>query len=576
MSCAAQAPSRGCLKRLSLRHLVLVAELDLELSPGLCVFTGETGAGKSILLDGLGLALGQRAETLRIQPGAPHASATASFELPKQHPLWECLAEAGIEADSSQPLILRRLLATDGRSRAFINDQAVSLAFLRQCTTTLVDVKTHHDHNLLFDRKRHRDLLDAYGHHHKLRAQVAQTHAAWCQAQDRATAAAQQRQNQEHEQLRLQTAIASCAELDPQPEEIAALEQERAALRHSAQLIEALTQAHHALSGGQEQPTIEALLAQAAQAFARIESIVPVLSHELLDLLNAASAEIAAVTRKIEDAQDSQERSDSHLEALEERYFALHDLARAQGVPAADLHLHLQNLRAQAESLHERKETEEQLAQDAQDKHARFVKATERLSAKRQTAARGLDAAVAAEFPALRLNHLTFASEIIKRPIEEWNAQGACRITFTVASGQGAAGPLHRIASTGELARLLLALTLVLASGDSGPVVLVFDEVDQGVGGAIADAVGYRLAEIAKKQQVLLVTHSPQVAARSHHHWRVNKITEAKNFATIVTPMSTTQRRDEIARMLAGAEITAEAQAAASRLIADAHEAHGH
>ena len=556
------------LRALSIRDVVLMEKLDIDFHSGLCVLTGETGAGKSILLDSLGLALGMRADSTLVRHGAKQASVAAEFEVDADHPARRVLAEHGLD-DFDDTLILRRILGADGRSRAFVNDRPVSVSLLRQAGETLVEIHGQFESQKLLSPAAHRALLDSYGGLAADAERTAQAYRAWRAAAEARAVAEEARQSAHRDEEFLKYAVDEFEALDPQPGEDTALAQERAVLMHGEKLIEALNDAAAELASGQG---VEAALRSAARhlekaaakAEGRLDGIIAAFDRAALEVTEAAAG-----LDRLSGAIDLDPR---HLESVEERLFALRALARKHGVEADNLPATGERLRARLAALTdggaavERLRREEAAARDA------FIGAAGDLSARRREAAARLDEAVARELGPLKLGKALFVTRVTPLGEGDWSERGADRVVFEAATNPGSPpGPLNRIASGGELARFALALKVVLAGADPVPTI-IFDEVDSGVGGAVAAAVGERLARLAEDVQVVGVTHSPQVAARGLHHWRVSKTDAGPGVRTTVDVLSEVSRKEEIARMLAGARVTDEARAAADSLL-QGHEA---
>jgi len=550
------------LASLAVRDVVLIDRLALELAPGLAVLTGETGAGKSILLDALGLALGARAEARLVRQGAEQASVAAVFELPGEHPARALLAEQGLADEGS--LTLRRTLARDGKSRAFVNDQPVSIGLLRQLGDLLVEVQGQFENRGLLDAATHRGLLDAFGGLQAEAGRLALRWRAWRDAEAAAEAAAEDLAAARRDEDFLRHALDELAALDPRPGEEESLAAERQLLLHTGRILEALSEARQALAG---RAAAEGLLATAARALERVAEKAGGRLQPLIEALERALAETDEVGRRIDALSADTELDPQRLERIEERYFALKDLARKHGREVEALPALRADFAARLAALDSGGAELERLRREAADAGAAWKMAAEALGAKRRAAARRLDAAINAELPPLKVERARFQTLVEALPAEAWGAGGMERVTFLVATNPGAApGPLARIASGGELARFLLALKVVLAALSAVPT-LVFDEVDAGIGGATAAAVGERLARLAGERQVLVVTHSPQVAARGGRHWRVAKRVGQDQALTDVAALDPAGRREEIARMLSGEHVSDEARLAAAKLL---------
>ncbi len=561
------------LTALSIRDVVLIERLDLGFREGLTVLTGETGAGKSILLDSLGLALGARAEAGLVREGAAQLSVTASFAPPADHPVHALLSEGGVEPE--EELVLRRVVARDGRSRAFVNDQPVGVALLRRAGASLVEVSGQHDQMGLADPATHVTLLDAYGVPPTMRRRVRELHRAWRDAEDALATARHAIAEAEREEEFLRHSVEELSALAPVEGEEDGLAAERLRLQQGERRAEAIAAAlaevaprdrRNAGPGAALRAASRALArllpppgaagaadAQAAEAMAAVERAEEALS-EAETLLGRLGADAESDPRQ--------------LEAAEERLFALRAGARKHGVPVVELPSLLLSLRERLASLETGTAAIAGLEDAALAARTEFREHAGRLSASRRQAAARMQVAVGRELPPLRLARAQFFAEVTQLDEAAWNANGADEVRFLVATNPGQApGALGRVASGGELSRLMLALKVVLASGSPVPT-LVFDEVDSGIGGATAAAVGDRLARVAQGVQVLVVTHSPQVAARGAAHLQVAKNSRLGRTETRVAPLNGPARREEIARMLAGETVTEAARAAADSLLA--------
>ncbi len=555
------------LVSLSIRNIVLIEKLDLSFDQGLGVLTGETGAGKSILLDSLGFALGARADARLLRPGAEQASVTATFDVAEGHPTWAVLEEQGLEAEDGL-LILRRVLTRDGRSRAFVNDQPAAAALLRRLADSLIEIQGQFDQRGLMDPATHRGLLDAYGKLGRDAARIEDLWDRWRNAVRAREAAALRLAEAQRDEAFLRHAVEELEALDPQPGEESRLAEKRNRLMHREKLVEGINAALEELGGEDRGAT--ASLARSRRALERIaatagEALTPAIEAVERAILECeeAEAQLNAFASDLESEADS-------LETVEDRYFALQDMARKHHCGIEALTGLRDELAGRLAAIDGGEAELTTLAQEAAEARRAFLTAGEALSKARAKASKRLDKAVAAELPPLKLERALFETAIERLEEADWSAQGLDRIAFQVATNPGSRpGPLGKIASGGELARFLLAIKVVLASVNPERC-LVFDEVDSGVGGATAHAVGERLAKLAGDRQVLVVTHSPQVAARGAQHWQVHKEPVGERVATRVHHLDSGDRREEIARMLSGAEITDEARAAADRLIGTA------
>lgn len=554
------------LRSLSIRDVVLIDQLTLTFDNALCVLTGETGAGKSILLDSLGLALGMRAEARLVRHGASQASVTAEFDLPDGPQVAALLEEQSIATEDGS-LLLRRTLAPDGRSRAFINDQPVSVGLLRQLGDLLVEIHGQFESQKLTNPAAHRGLLDAFSGATDALGAVSSTWQAWRAAAAARKTAAESLEQARREEDFLRHTVDELGALAPEPGEAETLAQERARLMHGEKLAEALQEAAAALNEGRG---VETGLLGALRALERVRENAAGALDGTIDALERALSEAAEGQAQLDRASAELDLDPAHLERAEERLFALRAQARKHDVDVDDLAGLLERFQSQLAALEDggadlaRLEAEEATARQA------YIRAAERLSAARTQAAAALDHAVAAELEPLKLGKAAFVTCVEPLSEEKWGGDGMDDVAFRVATNPGAPpGPLNKIASGGELSRFMLALKAVLASADQVPT-LVFDEVDAGIGGATAAAVGERLAALGGQAQVLVVTHSPQVAARGGQHMRVSKAGIESTTRTTVEPLDAKAREEEIARMLAGTEVTTEARAAAQSLLARA------
>jgi DNA repair protein RecN (Recombination protein N) len=550
------------LATLKVRDLVLIEDVTLDFAAGLNVLTGETGAGKSILLDALGLAAGNRAGgRSSVRGGAGQGSAAAIFDLDARHPARALVAETGLPGEGE--IILRRVVSADGRTRAFINDEPVGVAFLRDLGATMVEIHGQSDDRGLFDTATHRRLLDAFGGYEDLLAEVAARFGDWDRARAAVEALRAAAQSAAADADHLRHTVEELSALAPEAGEEERLAGERALLMNASRIVEDISAAVDALGG---ERGAEATLAASLNRLGRMNEEVRKVSAPAENALEQAFALTEEARRELESLLSRLDVDPGELERKEERLFALRDAARKYAVPADRLGDHLADCIARLDSIgggDARLKSAE--AADARSRNA-YLDAARTLSAARKTAAAKLEAAVAGELAPLKLGHARFRVAFDPLPDETGTAQGLERVAFEIATVEGAPfGPLTKIASGGELARVSLALKVALAEA-SPPAVLIFDEVDRGVGGAVADAVGERLQRLAQSTQVLLVTHSPQVAARAARHFRITR----KGDRTRVDSLADVERSEEIARMLSGAAITDEARAAARRLLAEA------
>ena len=551
------------LRSLSVRNLVLIDSLDLEFGPGLSVLTGETGAGKSILLDALGLALGARADSQLIRQGAESASVSASFELSSDHPAWTMLDEQGFEP--ADELILRRVLGADGRSRAFANGQPANVAWLRELGGLLVEIEGQSAAGGLLNVKNHRELLDSFAGNGKERELTSMRFDSWraaVAALDKAKADLVQAQRDEEY---LRHVSAELEALAPQPGEEDSLATERARLMNGQKLSAAMSDAEDEISG--DHPAAASLRA-AARTLEHVQEAAGGHLDGTIAALSQAAIEAAEAEAALAEAVRGLDLNPRRLEEAEERLFALRALARKHNTSADSLSALLDDFRHRLEQLDRGGAEITRLRETCAAARDDYVQAAKQLGASRARAAKALDKSLKGELAPLKLGGASFHTRVDELEESDAGPGGLQRVRFEIATNPGAQpGPLEKIASGGERARFLLALKVCLTRS-SGVPSLIFDEVDEGVGGAVANAVGERLARLAEDVQVLVVTHSPQVAARGERHIRVFK-QNAKNSARAeIETLNGDARQEEIARMLSGAEITDEARAAAQSLIA--------
>jgi DNA repair protein RecN (Recombination protein N) len=552
------------LATLTIRDIVLIDRLELEFQRGLGVLTGETGAGKSILLDALGLALGARSDARLVRHGAPQASVSAAFNVAPDHDACRVLGEHHID-DNEGALVLRRVLNSDGRSRAFVNDEPVSRGLLRRVGETLVEIHGQFESRQLLDAAHHRALLDAFGDLKALLDAIRDARAGWRRAAQQLSTATADLAAARRDEEYLQHVVAELDTIDPRHGEEQDLAERRHMLMNAEKLVQAMDEAAHVLGGDGQ--GIDGVIRAASRALERVAAKADGKLDATIAALDRAASETEESMALLDRAVADLDLDANGLEAVEERLFTLRALARKHACAVDGLPDLREAMAARLASIEDGSAMLEQLAAEETEARRAYVDLAGRLSAARAEAARRLDAAVAVELEPLRLGKARFLTVIEQMDEEEWGDRGWDRITFAVATNPGAPpGPLNRIASGGELARFMLALKVVLVRADPVPT-LIFDEVDAGIGGAVAAAVGERLARLAAEVQVLVVTHSPQVAARGAYQWRVSKALDADGARTSVHILDPMERKEEIARMLAGARVTEEARAAADSLL---------
>ncbi len=552
------APFDPMLRTLDIRDMLIIDRLELAFEPGLNVLTGETGAGKSILLDCLGFVLGWRGRAELVREGASEGEVTAVFALPRTHPARAVLDEAGLE--TGDELILRRVNRTGGQKTAWVNDRRVSGEVLRRLSETLVELHGQQDDRGLLDPRGHRPMLDDFA---ALGSLIAATRAAWTgrrRAADALEEAEEALAAARAEEEFLRHAVAELEDLAPEPGEEEALDARRRLMQGAERTREDVARALAALGNdgaeGAMGDALRWLEGVADRAEGRLEAPLAALSRAMVELGEAASG--------VEECLEALAFDPLELESVEERLFAIRGLARKHQVMPDELPELAGTLRARLDALDAGSADLARLRAARDEAEAAYAEAADALGAARREAAGRLDRAVEAELAPLRMERAAFRTEVTEA---QPGPEGRDAVQFTVATNPGApSGPLNRIASGGELSRFLLALKVSLAAPEGG-VTMIFDEIDRGVGGATADAVGRRLKELASAGQVLVVTHSPQVAALGRHHMRVEKRVEADTTRSTVIPLSGDARVDELARMLSGDRVTDEARSAARALL---------
>ena len=547
------------LRHIDIRDMLIIDRLELSFQPGLNVLTGETGAGKSILLDSLGFVLGWRGRAELVRAGAEQGEVTATFDVPNDHPGRAVLVEAGIEVEDGE-VILRRINTREGRKTAWINDRRVSGEVLRSLSDTLVELHGQHDDRGLLNPRGHRQMLDAFA---QLGPHLEKSRVAWRALADarKALGLAEARVAKVRaEEDYLRHAVAELDALDPQQGEEAGLDTQRRLMQAAEKIREDVVRASQAIGlQGAEGSVTDAmrwLNGVAGKAEGGLDAALEALERVAVALDEAQQGVASCLDQLLFNPSD--------LEVIEERLFAMRGLARKHGVVPDDLGLFADDLRSRLSLLDGSVKDLAALQGDVMTSQAAYDAGAERLTQARRKAALALDKAMAAELAPLKMERAVFATQIAQA---EPGPDGADAVAFTVATNPGApAGPINKIASGGELSRFLLALKVCLTATDAG-LTMIFDEIDRGVGGATADAVGRRLAELARDGQILVVTHSPQVAAFGRHHWRVEKHQSKTETLSTVTPLDAQARIDEIARMLSGDTITEAARAAARSLM---------
>lgn len=553
------------LTALDIQNVVLIEKLSLQGDSGLVALTGETGAGKSILLDALGLALGNRADAGMVRHGSEQASVTATFDLPPAHPAFPFLKEKEIDLGGETTLILRRTVAKDGRSKAFVNDNAIGVQSLRDLGNLLIEIHGQFDTHGLLDPATHGPVIDAYA---GLTAEADKVETAWHswkasqKKRDDALSAVEGLKAQEDY---LTHVVKELDAAGPEEGEEEALSEKRIRLKNSEKQNRAFADTADIMSGDDG---ILQLITRTESALSRLSVPGDDSLNGVMDALSRARAELEDASWQIEKLAAANSTGEN-LEEIEDRYFLLRDLAKKHRVTADALPALHRELSDKLKLITQQDKTIGDLEKQVELSRAQYIAIAGGLTAKRRKAAEKIAKALNAELPDLKLEKAVFSIDVATMSDEkDWTPRGFERMQFMVSTNPGApAGPLQKIASGGEMSRLMLALKVVLAETGSVPT-LIFDEVDSGIGGATADAVGSRLQRLAQRYQVLVVTHSPQVAARAEHHWHVAKESTKGKTTTSIAPLeSIAARQEEIARMLSGAEVTAEARAQAAKLL---------
>lgn len=547
------------LRGLDISDMLIIDRLELSFQPGLNVLTGETGAGKSILLDSLGFVLGWRGRADLVRQGAAQGEVTAWFDLPEGHPAHAVLQEAGLP--DGDELILRRINTAEGRKTAWVNDRRCSGEVLRALSETLVELHGQHDDRGLLNPRGHRAILDEFASTGAAKEKVRKAWAALGAARKAAAEAAAEREAIKAEEEFLRHAVAELEKLGPQEGEEAALDVRRRQMQGAEKIRADVVNAYEMMGqNGAERSLGDAMRwldGAAARAEGALEAPMAALGRAMVELDEAMSG--------VADAMDQMTFNPLELEETEERLFAIRAMARKHDIAPDELAGFASTLRGKLDALDAGEAAKAGFDQAVRAAEASYDTAAKALTAARQKAARKLDKAVSGELAPLKMERAVFETQIT---VEPDGPDGRDAVSFTVATNPGApAGPLGKIASGGELSRFLLALKVCLTQGQNG-LTMIFDEIDRGVGGATADAVGRRLSALAGEGQVLVVTHSPQVAALGAHHWRVEKAVSKGVTTSNVVPLSAPERVDEVARMLAGDTITDAARAAAEALLA--------
>ncbi len=552
------------LKSLSIRNVILIDKLDLDLSAGFTVMSGETGAGKSILLDSLGLLLGQRADVAMIRQGCDKLVVNAVFECQKKNETLQHLCKEH-DLEIGDEIMISRTLTQDGRGKVFFNDQPITLKLLKEIGGCLVEVHGQFDNQGLLNTETHLTVLDAYGNYGAVIGKVKQSFEAYKIARDEREKAEESLREAQEEEENLIHWIKEFAQVKPRENELAELEQKRRYAMNSEKIIEGLQAAYNALY--RQTAGVPDFLRQAQAALARVNAVTEDKYAAIYEMLDTALVNTQEAAGEIESSLNAINLNQDEINALEERLFTLKDLARKHHTTVDELPAVWQELEAKIACLeHGRDDLSELQAKEA-EAWKNYKKQAQDLHQMRQEAAARLDAGVMSELPALKMEKARFKTQITLKEENKWNERGGDEVCFLVSTNSGTPfGNLSKIASGGELSRFMLALKVNL--GQIGAVeTMIFDEVDAGIGGATAQAVGEKLAKLGKVKQVMVVTHSPQVAAFGEHHFKVEKFTKDGATVTTVRLLSDVEKQEEIARMLSGEVISDEARAAAKVLI---------
>ena len=556
------------LLHLSIRNIVLIEQVNLQVGPGLCVLSGETGAGKSILLDALGLALGGRAESRLVRRGAEKAVVTAEFSLEGLPYIHEELEGLGLEPGSEDMLVLRRQLDAQGKSRAFINDEPVSAKALKSIGEKLVEVHGQHQQRGLLDPSSHLALLDGFGRHDDLLRRVSDVYAIWNEQTEALKLLQRSIEQTKRERDYLEHMQAELAALNPQPGEEEALSDRRLAMMQAEKMATTLDEVLVEL---QQPRSVEDALRSAQNILMRSTLKEAEQFSPAIDALEKAMVELQEAQAQVRELGHAMEYDPGELEAVEERLFALKDAGRKYNLPLDELPDLMIQVNEKLALLATQEEQESALSRQVDEARSAYLKQAEKLRQTRRQVAGRLEKALLAELKPLKMEATRFQVAMTPKEEEQYSAQGIDTVQFEVATNKGSdLGPLQQIASGGELSRFMLALAVVLADVHATPC-MIFDEIDAGTGGAVADAIGRRLETLGEHAQVMVVTHLPQVAARGNRHYRIEKTAGKCETTTTITQLDTQARQEELARMLSGADITTQARAAAGQLL----ESHG-
>ncbi len=550
------------LTRLTLKNIVLIRHASLEFGSGLTVLSGETGAGKSILLDALGLIIGKRAEARLVRAGEAQAQVSAEFEIADAD-FRNWLHEHDIECEGQ--LIIRRSIKADGTSKAYMNDAPVTLKLLKHCGEKLVEIHGQHGQKGLLDSTNHQYYLDAYGEHDTLLAEVQAAYAKWNYVRKEIRTLHEALQQAQREQDYLQHTLKELDALSPEEDEETQLVEQRSALMQAEKTGAALQDASEALNGA---TPVAQILSKCQNILIRSPIGEQKRGQTIIDGLERCLNELADAEMELEAMIRDDGYDEALLEKTESRLFALRDAARKHRTTVDGLHGIWQEAQQKINQLRDADDTLSTLTKQEKELRTTYEKAAQSLSTARQKASSKLEASVHSELAPLKMEATRFKAVCNRQPLERWGAKGMDEIYFEVSTNPGSPfGALNDIASGGELSRFMLALAVVLGAKNSNPPMMIFDEIDTGTGGAVADAIGARLKQLAKDGQVCVVTHLPQVAARGQSQYFIEKHVVDGQTETTVTLLDSKARHEELARMLSGADITDEARQAAARLL---------
>lgn len=550
------------LHTLSIRNVVLIDKLDLDFRSGLSVLTGETGAGKSILLDSLGLLLGNRAETSLIRQGEDKLSVTGCFSCPDSLEFKTLLEEYDLEIENE--IIIKRSLTSDGKGKIFFNDQPISAKILKEIGRFLVEVHGQFDNHGLLNPANHLDILDSYGGYKELLQDTSQAYARYHQIKTERVMAEKNIQQAKIDEENLRHWVNELKQMNIQENEEETLSQRRQELMNAEKIAEGVNYAYGVLTQGSD---IQGAIRQAQNAIDKVNNLVNDKYNTLMEMLEQASIDISESINELEDIASNISTNQNELESLEERLFAVRGLARKHQTSIDNLPNVLSEFETKLSAIEYGEETLTKLRKDEEEAKLAYIQQANKLSAQRKATALILDRKVMEELSPLKMEKAKFITSVEQNAESNWNSKGFDSVMFTVSTNPNSPqGPLNKIASGGELARFMLALKVNLAQS-SNIGTMIFDEVDAGVGGATAQAVGERLSKLAQNVQVLVVTHSPQVASKGNNHLKVAKYTANNITTTTVNELNDIERYEEVARMLAGEIITDEARAAAKVLI---------